>query len=67
MPAMSANRSLLAIALCALLASASSQAQTRTDEYTRYELLPPGTSAVRVTYEVSERERSPMKLRQPRG
>src|SRR5262245_31463868 len=53
MPAMSANRSLSAIALCALLAGVASNAQTRTDEYTRYELQPPGTSAVKITYEVS--------------
>jgi hypothetical protein len=52
MPAM-ANRSLSAIALCALLANASSQAQTRTDEYTRYELQPPGTAAVKIIYEAS--------------
>ena len=48
-----ANRSLSAIALCALLAGVSSLAQTRTDEYTRYELQPPGTAAVKVTYEAS--------------
>jgi hypothetical protein len=52
MPAM-ANRSLSAIALCALLAHASSQAQTRTDEYTRYELQPPGTAAVKIMHEAS--------------
>jgi hypothetical protein len=50
---MSSNRSLLTIALYTLLAGVSSQAQIRTDEYTRYELQPPGTSAVKVTYEVS--------------
>jgi hypothetical protein len=52
MPAM-ANRSLSAIALCALLAHASSQAQIRTDEYTRYELQPPGTAAVKIMHEAS--------------
>ena len=52
MPAMT-NRFLWAIALCVLLACAASHAQTRTDEYTRYELQPPGTSAVKVTYEAS--------------
>jgi hypothetical protein len=52
MPAMT-NRFLRAIALCVLLACAASHAQTRTDEYTRYELQPPGTSAVKITYEGS--------------
>jgi hypothetical protein len=52
MPAMT-NRFLWAIALCVLLACAASHAQTRTDEYTRYELQPPGTSAVKITYEGS--------------
>jgi len=47
------HRSLPAIALCALVAGVVSHAQTRTDEYTRYELQPPGTSAVKITYEVS--------------
>ncbi|MGE5834019.1 MAG: hypothetical protein ACM4AI_06030 [Acidobacteriota bacterium] len=47
------NRFLWAIALCVLLAGAASHAQTRTDEYTRYELQPPGTSAVKITYEAS--------------
>jgi hypothetical protein len=47
------NRSLLAIALCAVLAGVSSHAQTRTDEYTRYELQPPGTAAVKIIYEAS--------------
>jgi hypothetical protein len=50
---MTASRSLLAFALCVLVAGFSSPAQTRTDEYTRYELQAPSTSAVRVTYEVS--------------
>ncbi len=48
-----AKRLLSAIALCALLAGVASHAQTRTDEYTRYELLPPATSAVKITYEAS--------------
>jgi hypothetical protein len=48
-----ATRSLLAITLCALAAGVSSQAQTRTDEYTRYELQPPGTAAVKIVYEAS--------------
>jgi hypothetical protein len=52
MPAMT-HRFLWAIALCLLLACAASHAQTRTDEYTRYELQPPGTSAVKITYEAS--------------
>lgn len=52
MPAM-ATRCLWAIVLCALFTVVSPQAQTRTDEYTRYELLPPGTAAVRVMYEAS--------------
>ena len=47
------NRFLWAIALCVLLAGAASHAQTRTNEYTRYELQPPGTSAVKITYEAS--------------
>jgi hypothetical protein len=47
------HRFLSAIALCVLLAGAASHAQTRTDEYTRYELQPPGTSAVKITYEAS--------------
>src|SRR5262245_22265918 len=53
MPAMAAHHALSAIALCALLAGVSSQAQTRADEYTRYELQLPGTSTVKITYEVS--------------
>jgi hypothetical protein len=48
-----ANRPLTAIALCALLAGVSSHAQTRTDEYTRYELRPPASAAVKIAYEVS--------------
>src|SRR6187401_9991 len=48
-----AKRSLSAIALCAVLAGVSSHAQTRTDEYTRYELQPPGTSTVKILYEAS--------------
>ena len=48
-----ANRSLSAIALFALLAGAMSQARDRTDEYSRYELQPPGTATVRVVYEAS--------------
>ncbi|HEY2434572.1 MAG TPA: hypothetical protein VGI12_18005 [Vicinamibacterales bacterium] len=47
------HRSLSAISLGVLLAGVSSPAQTRTDEYTHYELLPPSTSAVKVTYEAS--------------
>ena len=47
------NRSLSAIALWAVLAGLSSHAQTRTDEYTRYDLQPPGTAAVKITYEAS--------------
>jgi hypothetical protein len=47
------HRSLPAIAACTLVASVLSQAQTRTDEYTRYDLQPPATSAVKITYEVS--------------
>lgn len=47
------SRFLLAIAVLAALAVASSQAQIRTDEYTRYELQPPGAGAVKVTYEAS--------------
>ena len=52
MPVM-ANRSFLAIALCALVGGASSQTQTRTDEYTRYELQPPATATVKIIYEAS--------------
>jgi hypothetical protein len=48
-----AKRSLWAIVFCALIAGAATRAQTRTDEYTRYELQSPGTSAVKVTYEAS--------------
>ena len=47
------NRSLFAIALWVALSSVPSHAQTRTDEYTRYELQPPETSAVKITYEAS--------------
>ena len=47
------HRSLPAIAACTLVAGVLSQAQTRTDEYTRYDLQPPATSAVKITYEVS--------------
>ena len=47
------HRSLPAIAACTLVAGILSQAQTRTDEYTRYELQLPATSAVKITYEVS--------------
>ena len=47
------HRFLSAIALCALLAGVTSHAQIRTDEYTRYELEPPATSAVKITYEAS--------------
>jgi len=47
------NRSFLAIALCALVGVASSQTQTRTDEYTRYELQPPATATVKIIYEAS--------------
>jgi hypothetical protein len=52
MPAMP-NRPLSAIALCLLLAGVSSLAQTRTDEYTRYDLQPPGTATVKVIHEAS--------------
>jgi hypothetical protein len=38
-----AKRSLWAIVFCALIAGAATRAQTRTDEYTRYELQSPGT------------------------
>ena len=48
-----ANRCLRAIALCAVLAGVSSHAQTRTDEYTRYDLQPPATAAVKIIYEAS--------------
>jgi len=41
------------IALPAQSAQPKSAAQTRVDEYTRYELLTPDTSSVRVMYEVS--------------
>src|SRR5690242_9176564 len=47
---------LAAVAVCASLAAGvlTAQApQTRTDEYTRYELLPPETSSVKIMYEVS--------------
>jgi hypothetical protein len=54
------HRLVSAIAPCVLLAGISSPAQTRTepaqtrtDEYTRSDLQPPATSAVKVTYEVS--------------
>lgn len=40
-------------ALCLLVANVAPRAQTRTDEYTRYELQAPATSAVKITYEVS--------------
>ena len=46
-------KALALIALCALLAGAPSQAQTRTDEYTRYELQPPATATVKILYEAS--------------
>lgn len=48
-----ATRLLRTLVLCAVLAVVVSHAQTRTDEYTRYELQPPNTAAVRVTYEAS--------------
>ena len=48
-----ANRLLSAIALCAVLAGVTFHAQTRTDEYTRYELQPPGAAAVKIIYEAS--------------
>ena len=44
---------MLAIALCALLPWVSPHAQTRTDEYSRYELQAPGTAAVKIIYEAS--------------
>src|SRR5690349_17765026 len=47
------HRSLPAVALCAILTGVLSHAQTRTDEYTRYELQPPGTGAVKIVYEAS--------------
>lgn len=46
------NRSLATTALCLVLA-VPSHGQTRTDEYTRYELQLPATSAVKITYEAS--------------
>ena len=46
------HRLLSTVILCALVV-ASPRAQTRTDEYTRYELQPPATGAVKITYEVS--------------
>lgn len=48
-----ADHSRSAIVLCVLLSGSSLDAQTRTDEYTRYELQAPATSAVKVTYEAS--------------
>ena len=48
-----AKRSLSAITLFAVVAGVPSHAQTRTDEYTRYELQPPGTAAVKIIYEAS--------------
>src|SRR5262245_38504780 len=45
-----------AVTVCVSLAAGllSAQApQTRTDEYTRYELLPPDTSSVKTVYELS--------------
>ena len=53
---MSFRTRLLAAATFVLIAVAATWAQspqTRTDEYTRYELLPPDTSSVKMTYEVS--------------
>jgi hypothetical protein len=50
---MTTSRFLSGFALCVIVAGVSSPAQTRTDEYTRYELQAPSTSAVRITYEVS--------------
>src|SRR5262245_881669 len=47
------KRFVLAIALSVAVAGALPHAQTRTDEYTRYELQPPGTAAVKIVYEVS--------------
>lgn len=50
------HRLLPAIAIAIGIATftvASPLAQSRTDEYTRYELQPPGTGAVKVMYEVS--------------
>src|SRR5262245_41795934 len=45
-----------AVAACALLTTtvlSAQPGQTQVDEYTRHELPPPGTSSVKVTYEVS--------------
>lgn len=53
---MTAALRLGAVALCASIAVGALSAQSRqarTDEYTRYELLPPDTSSVKMTYEVS--------------
>ena len=50
---MRATHLLSAFALFALSVGLSLNAQDRTDEYTRYELQPPGTSAVKIIYEVS--------------
>src|SRR5690349_10251580 len=47
------KRLLLAMSLGLFVGSGSPEAQTRTDEYARYELQPPGTAAVRVIYDVS--------------
>jgi len=44
---------LVVLALCATASSLVLSAQTRVDEYTRYELLTPDTSSVRVMYELS--------------
>jgi hypothetical protein len=47
------RRFLSVMTLWALAANVSLHTQTRTDEYTRYELQPPATAAVKVTYEAS--------------
>jgi len=44
---------LAVVALCATASGVVLSAQTRVDEYTRYELLTPDTSSVRVMYELS--------------
>jgi len=41
------------LVLIAVTSTAAQSRQTRTDEYTRHELLPPDTSSVKMTYEVS--------------
>ena len=43
----------ISVVLVAVTATSAQSPQTRTDEYTRHELLPPETSSVKMTYEVS--------------